>query len=125
MALRAPSRRRPDPRYRSEPIVTNLLEQEIEVRPVTLPEASAEHPVPDKVKGCAGFPHGARHGRRRPSPRHGGCARSLALTVAAAGESAWDYRNDVEMNSSPTRPFTRPAKPRSSWLRRLSAAGRS
>ena len=87
-------------RYRSEMLVTNVLEKAIQVHPIALPAPSQPgvevvgDPVADLVPTEAG-----QYQVEVRAKDSGGRAvvASLSITVSDQAQLAWDYRNDVQL----------------------------
>jgi uncharacterized protein YfaS (alpha-2-macroglobulin family) len=89
--------------FRSEPVISNVLEREISIEPVALPES----PPDDEANGntITGLPAleageylvevKAEDGAGRP------VASSLDFRVSAPCEMGWNYRNNVQLSLKP------------------------
>jgi len=89
-------------RYRNQPILTNLLEKEIEILPVALPAKPDEEVAGQPIPGLA--PTEAGQYLLEVSAKDGGgreVVSSLSLSVSGRAELGWNYRNDVEIPLKP------------------------
>jgi uncharacterized protein YfaS (alpha-2-macroglobulin family) len=89
-------------RYRSEAIRTNILDEEVEVQPVQVPLKDEEETEGNRVAAFPPLEAGeyllevaAQDSAGRP------VVSSLDFNVSAQAETAWNYRNDVELTLKP------------------------
>jgi len=98
-------------RYRNEAVVTNVLEEEIEVSPVQLPTGPQDEVKGNRIPGLPPLPAGqyliavqARDSGGRP------VVSSLDFEVSAPAAMGWDYRNDVQLSLKPDRKVYAPGQ---------------
>jgi uncharacterized protein YfaS (alpha-2-macroglobulin family) len=89
-------------RYHNEPVVSNVLEREISIEPVALPESSDDEAQGNSLTGLPSLDAGeylvevnAKDDAGRP------IASSLDFRVSAPCEKSWNYRNDVQLSLKP------------------------
>jgi uncharacterized protein YfaS (alpha-2-macroglobulin family) len=98
-------------RYRNEAVVTNVLEEEIEVYPVQLPTGPQDEVKGNRIPGLPPLPAGqyliavqAKDSGGRP------VVSSLDFEVSAPAAIGWDYRNDVQLSLKPDRKVYAPGQ---------------
>ena len=91
-------------RYRNETIITNVLEQEIELQPIQLAASPEAGVTGNRISGLPALAAGnylveiaAQDSSGRP------VASSLGFYVSAPAALGWNYRNDVELTLKPDR----------------------
>ncbi len=98
-------------RYRNEAVVTNVLEEEIEVQPVQMPSGPEEEITGNQIPGLPPLPAGqylAVVNAKDPEGR--AVVSSLDFEVSAPATIAWNYRNDVELKLTPDRKVYAPGE---------------
>src|SRR5439155_6903606 len=89
-------------RFHNEAVLTNLLEQEIEVRPVAMPDQAGEEIKGQALAGLAPTVAGQYLVEVKAKDSGGReVASSLSFNVSAPAKLAWDYRNDVQLTLKP------------------------
>ena len=91
-------------RYRNEAVVTNVLEQEIEVQPIQMPTEPEGEVTGNRIPGLPALPAGQyliEVKAKDPSGR--AVISSLNFDVSAPAAIGWNYRNDVQLTLKPDR----------------------
>ena len=98
-------------RYRNEAVVTNVLEQEIEVQPVQMPTGPQDEVTGNRIPGLPPLPAG-QYLIAVQATDSGGRAvvSSLDFEVSAPAAIGWDYRNDVQLALKPDRKVYAPGQ---------------
>jgi len=98
-------------RYHDEAVLTNVLEQDIEVQPVQAPTGPGEKAVGNRIEALPPLPAGeyllearAADSALRP------VVTSLSFSVSAPGEMSWNYRNEVQLTLRPDRKVYAPGE---------------
>jgi uncharacterized protein YfaS (alpha-2-macroglobulin family) len=91
-------------RYRNEAVVTNLLEQEIEVQPIQLPAGPQDEVAGNRIPGLPPLAAGQYLIAVQAKDSGGrAMASSLDFEVSAPAAIGWDYRDDVQLTLKPDR----------------------
>jgi uncharacterized protein YfaS (alpha-2-macroglobulin family) len=98
-------------RYRNEAVVTNILAEQIELTPISLPDDAREEIRGQRITGFPPLSAGqylvgletADGGGRK-------VASSVSFTVAAGGSLGWDYENDVHLTLKPAQASYQPGE---------------
>jgi uncharacterized protein YfaS (alpha-2-macroglobulin family) len=98
-------------RYRNEAVVTNVLEEEIEVQPIQLPTGPNDEVAGNRIPGLPPLPAG-QYLIAVQARDSGGRAvvSSLEFEVSAPAAIGWDYRNDVQLALKPDRKVYAPGQ---------------
>jgi uncharacterized protein YfaS (alpha-2-macroglobulin family) len=98
-------------RYRNEAVVTNVLEEEIEVQPIQLPTGPQDEVTGNRIPGLSPLPAG-QYLIAVQAQDSGGRAvvSSLDFEVSAPVAIGWDYRNDVQLALKPDRKVYAPGQ---------------
>jgi alpha-2-macroglobulin len=98
-------------RYRNEAVVTNVLEQEIEVQPIKLPTGPQDEVAGNRIPGLPPLQAG-QYLIVVQAKDSGGRAvvSSLEFEVSAPASIGWDYRNDVHLALKPDRKVYAPGQ---------------
>ena len=98
-------------RYRNEAVLTNVLEQEIEVQPIQWPAGPQDEVVGHRIPGLPTLPAGQYLVVAQAKDSGGrDLVSSLDFEVTAPAAIGWDYRNDVELSLKPDRKVYAPGQ---------------
>ena len=91
-------------RYRNEAVITNVLEQELEVAPIQTPTTPQGEVTGNRITGLPALPAGQyliEVKAKDPSGR--AVVSSLNFDVSASAAIGWNYHNDVQLTLKPDR----------------------
>ena len=91
-------------RYRNEAVITNVLEQQIEVPPIQMPAGPEGEVTGNRIPGLPPLPAGQyliEVKAKDPSGRV--VISSLNFNVSAPAAIGWNYHNDVQLTLKPDR----------------------
>ncbi len=98
-------------RYRNEAVVTNVLQQEMEVQPIQMPTGLEDEVTGNRIPSLPPLPAGQYLVAVQAKDSEGrAVVSSLDFAVSAPAAIGWDYRNDVQLTLKPDRKVYAPGQ---------------